>query len=121
VPGLGPASVTLAAGTFDAVYAVSSLSTPTTYDLFVQTITLNRGYDLFAADGGIFAFGDAKFSGGLGAIALNKPVVGIAAAPGGLGYWLVASDGGVFNFGDAGFYGSTGALKLNSPMVTIAG
>ena len=30
---------------------------------------------------------------------LNKPVVGMAAVPGGGGYWLVASDGGIFSFG----------------------
>src|SRR5689334_12193963 len=44
-----------------------------------------------------------------GALALNKPVVGMAATPDGRGYWLVASDGGIFTFGDAPFYGSTGA------------
>ena len=43
-----------------------------------------------------------------GAIALNKPIVGMAATPDGQGYWLVASDGGVFSFGDAAFHGSTG-------------
>ena len=37
---------------------------------------------------------------------LNKPVVGIAATPGGHGYWEVASDGGIFAFGSAQFYGS---------------
>ncbi len=43
---------------------------------------------------------------------LNRPVVGMAAAPGGDGYWLVASDGGLFSFGDAGFDGAaTGLLR----------
>ena len=59
-------------------------------------------------DGGIFNYGDAGFYGSTGSIALNEPIVGMAATPDGRGYWLVASDGGIFNYGDAGFYGSTG-------------
>jgi hypothetical protein len=51
---------------------------------------------------------------------LNKPVVGMASAPGGGGYWLVASDGGIFSFGDARFHGSTGSLRLNKPVVGMA-
>ena len=58
--------------------------------------------------------------GDLSEIDLNRPIVGIAALPGGDGYWLVASDGGVFAFGDAGFFGSTGAISLVSPMVGMA-
>jgi len=75
------------------------------------------GYWQVAADGGIFAFGDAKFYGSTGSLHLNKPVVGMAPTADGLGYWLVASDGGIFAFGDAGFYGSTGSLHLNAPIV----
>ncbi len=41
-----------------------------------------NGYWLVASDGGIFAFGDAKFSGSTGAITLNQPIVGMAALPG---------------------------------------
>jgi hypothetical protein len=37
------------------------------------------GYWLVATDGGIFAFGDAGFFGSTGDIALNQPVVGMAA------------------------------------------
>jgi L,D-peptidoglycan transpeptidase YkuD (ErfK/YbiS/YcfS/YnhG family) len=64
---------------------------------------------LVASDGGIFSFGDAAFYGSTGALHLNAPIVGMAAAPGGGGYWLVASDGGIFSFGDAAFYGSATA------------
>ncbi|HEY8203060.1 MAG TPA: fibronectin type III domain-containing protein [Actinomycetota bacterium] len=77
------------------------------------------GYWLVASDGGIFAFGDAKFQGSTGDIKLAKPIVGMAATPTGLGYWLVASDGGIFAFGDATFQGSTGAIQLNRPIVGI--
>ncbi len=78
-----------------------------------------NGYLTVASDGGIFAFGQ-DFCGSTGSIALNKPVVGMAAVPGQGGYWLVASDGGVFSYGNAGFYGSTGSLKLNAPVVGMA-
>ena len=78
------------------------------------------GYRMVAADGGVFSFGDAVFAGGLGAIKLNEPIVGMASTPSGKGYWLVARDGGIFAFGDALFYGSTGAIKLNQPIVGIA-
>ncbi|MGQ0521210.1 MAG: hypothetical protein ACT4PX_08680 [Actinomycetota bacterium] len=42
---------------------------------------LVAGYWLVASDGGIFAFGDARFSGSTGAIRLNRPMVGMAPAP----------------------------------------
>ena len=58
-----------------------------------------------AADGGIFAFGDAAFDGSMGAQRLNQPVVGMSAPAGRPGYWMVARDGGVFAL-DAPFYGS---------------
>jgi len=70
------------------------------------------GYWLVAADGGVFAFGDARFLGSTGALRLARPVVGMAATPDGGGYWLVAADGGVFAFGDARFLGSRGGLPL---------
>jgi hypothetical protein len=80
----------------------------------------SRGYWMVASDGGIFAYGGARFLGSTGAIKLNMPIVGMAATPSGDGYWLVASDGGIFSFGDAGFFGSTGAIKLNKPIVGMA-
>ncbi len=79
-----------------------------------------QGYWDVASDGGIFAFGDAKFLGSMGATRLNRPVVGMAAVPDGDGYWEVASDGGIFTFGDAQFYGSTGGIRLNQPIVGMA-
>ncbi|HVL92255.1 MAG TPA: hypothetical protein VM264_02830, partial [Acidimicrobiales bacterium] len=79
----------------------------------------DRGYWLVAADGGVFAFGDAGFHGSTGRIRLNRPIVGMAPTPSGLGYWLVATDGGVFAFGDAAFQGSTGGIRLRSPIVAM--
>jgi hypothetical protein len=75
---------------------------------------------MVASDGGIFSFGGAPFYGSTGNIALNKPIVGMAATPDGGGYWMVASDGGIFAFGDAQFYGSTGNIHLNQPVVGMA-
>ena len=79
-----------------------------------------RGYWEVASDGGLFAFGDARFYGSTGSLPLNQPVVGMAATPDGRGYWLVASDGGLFAFGDAAFYGSMGGQPLNRPVVGMA-
>ncbi|MGH9155581.1 MAG: superoxide dismutase family protein [Acidimicrobiales bacterium] len=79
-----------------------------------------NGYWLVATDGGVFAFGDARFHGSTGAIRLNQPMVGMTPTPSGQGYWLVATDGGVFAFGDAAFRGSTGAIRLNKPVVAMA-
>ena len=62
------------------------------------------------------SFGDALKLDDLAEVALNNPIVDMAATASGNGYWLVASDGGIFSFGDAQFHGSTGALKLNQPI-----
>ena len=40
-----------------------------------------KGYWLVASDGGIFAFGDARFFGSTGNIRLNRPIVAMAATP----------------------------------------
>ncbi len=77
-------------------------------------------YWLVASDGGVFSFAGAPFYGSTGNIALNRPVVGMAATPNSGGYWLVASDGGIFSFGNAQFFGSTGNLRLNQPVVGMA-
>ena len=81
---------------------------------------VDQGYWLVAADGGIFAFGDAGFYGSMGGQPLNEPIVTMAGTPDGKGYWLAATDGGMFSFGDAQFYGSTGNITLNQPIVGMA-
>jgi hypothetical protein len=76
-----------------------------------------QGYWFVAADGGIFAYGNAGFYGSTGNLKLAKPIVGMAATGSGKGYWLVAEDGGIFAFGDAKFFGSTGNQRLREPIV----
>jgi len=78
------------------------------------------GYRMAAADGGVFAFGDAGYYGSMGGRTLAAPVVGIASTPDGGGYWEVAADGGVFAFGDAQYYGSMGGRLLNAAIVGVA-
>ncbi len=79
-----------------------------------------KGYWLVAADGGIFAYGDAQFYGSTGGLALNQPIVGMASTPDGHGYWLVASDGGIFAYGDAQFYGSTATAPTEPAQKIVA-
>ncbi len=95
---------------------------PTTTPTSPQSPSILKtpGYYIVASDGGVFTYGSANFYGSTGSMALNKPIVGIAATPDGKGYWLVASDGGVFSFGDANFLGSAADLKLNQPVNSIS-
>jgi hypothetical protein len=100
----------------------TTTTTTTTTKTTTHTAAASKvpAYWLVASDGGIFSFGGATFYGSTGAIALNKPIVGMAATHDGGGYWLVASDGGIFSYGDAPFFGSTGAIRLNQPIVGMA-
>ncbi len=71
-----------------------------------------------AADGGVFAYGDAAFEGSLGGHALKHPIVSMTAADMD-GYWLTDSNGAVTAFGDAGYFGST-PQHLTAPVVSMA-
>ena len=80
-----------------------------------------RGYYLFAADGGIFAFGDATFHGSTGAMRLNRPITAMAVTPGVDGYLMVGQDGGAFSFGGVfTFFGSLATAPPPSPVVAVA-
>jgi len=78
------------------------------------------GYWFAAADGGVFAFGNAGYFGSMGGVALAQPVVGMAVTPTERGYWLVGADGGIFSFGDATYSGSTGGIALAQPVMGMA-
>ncbi|MGA2933071.1 MAG: hypothetical protein ABSE98_13410, partial [Acidimicrobiales bacterium] len=67
-----------------------------------------QGYFMVASDGGVFAFGDARFEGscpGIGGCA--GAAVAVMPDNTGNGYWLVTSTGSVYAFGDAPFYGAS--------------
>jgi hypothetical protein len=73
----------------------------------VPTFT-GQGYFMVASDGGVFAFGDARFEGscpGIGGCA--GAAVAVMPDNTGKGYWLVTSTGSVYAFGDAPFYGAS--------------
>ena len=65
-----------------------------------------NGYWFVASDGGIFAFGDARFFGSTGSAPPGFPVSGMAATPDGRGYWLVTVAGQVYAFGGANYEGN---------------
>ena len=71
------------------------------------------------AGGDVLAFG-APDHGSTAGMALNAPIVDVAASPDGSGYWEVAADGGVFAFGGARYAGSLGNVHLNQPIVAMA-
>jgi hypothetical protein len=116
---LRPTTQGLAAILAMVALLVTGTSTRATASTASST-TSTPAYWLVATDGGIFSFGGAQFYGSMGGRPLNKPIVGMAAVPGGAGYWEVASDGGLFAFGSAQFYGSMGGRPLNKPVVGMA-
>jgi hypothetical protein len=77
------------------------------------------GYWLVAADGGIFAFGDATFHGSMGGQPLNSPIVGMAATTTNDGYWLSTAQGCVSNFGAAPDLGGPCGEDVPFPIVGI--
>ena len=97
----------------------TSTSQPTTTTT-VPAGGTGYGYRMVTSAGQVFAFGTSASYGPNGALNLNRPVVGLAAAPDGHGYWLVGADGGIFNFGSARFFGSTGGMGLNAPIVGMS-
>ena len=68
------------------------------------------GYFMVASDGGVFAFGDAKFSGSCPGIGgCQGTAVAVMPDATGNGYWVVTAAGRVYPFGDAVDYGQPGA------------
>jgi hypothetical protein len=72
------------------------------------------GYFMVGADGGVFAFGDAHFSGSCPSIgACSGAAVAVMPDASGNGYWLVTTNGNVYAFGDAPSFGQPPAF-INS-------
>jgi hypothetical protein len=70
----------------------------------VSVIPFTRGFRLFAGDGGVFTFGEARYYGGAVGRTTSR-FVAMAPTPDNGGYWLAASSGAVYAFGDAHNYG----------------
>ncbi len=76
-----------------------------------------KGYFLVASDGGVFAFGDARFEGscpGIGGCVGSAVAVMPDAT--GNGYWLVTNTGSIYTFGDAQYFGAPG--NVGSPVTS---
>ena len=64
---------------------------------------------MVASDGGVFAFGDARFEGSCPGIGgCHGAAVAVVPDATGNGYWVVTSTGSVYTFGDAVNYGQPG-------------
>ena len=67
------------------------------------------GYFMVASDGGVFAFGDARFEGSCPGIGgCRGAAVAVVPDASGNGYWVMTSTGSVYTFGDAANYGQPG-------------
>jgi subtilase family serine protease len=67
------------------------------------------GYFMVASDGGVFAFGDARFEGSCPGIGgCSGAAVAVVPDASGNGYWMITQTGNVYAFGDAPFYGAPG-------------
>jgi hypothetical protein len=69
-----------------------------------------------AADGGVFAFGDATYHGSAIGMSQSSPIVGLAPTSSGDGYWELAANGGVYALGGAQFLGTA---PVRSPAIGI--
>ena len=75
--------------------------------------TSRHGYFMVASDGGVFAFGDARFEGSCPGIGgCLGAAVAVMPDSTGNGYWLVTNLGAVYAFGDAGNYGGPPAQSV---------
>ena len=71
------------------------------------------GYFMVGSDGGVFAFGDARFAGSCPGIGgCLGTAVAVMPDASGNGYWLVTSLGYVYAFGDASNYGQPGQQSV---------
>ncbi len=75
------------------------------------------GYFMVASDGGVFAFGDAKFAGSCYSIGgCAGAAVAVMPDASGYGYWVVTQTGDVYTFGDAPYFGAPG--NVGSPVTS---
>jgi hypothetical protein len=69
----------------------------------------DKGYFMVGSDGGVFAFGDARFEGSCPGIGgCSGRAVAVTPDGSGGGYWVVTSTGRIYSFGDAPYLGAPG-------------
>ena len=82
------------------------------------------GYFMVASDGGVFAFGNARFAGSCPGIGgCSGAAVAVVPDASGNGYWLLTTTGNVYAFGDAPYYGAPGntGWPVTSAVRTVDG
>ena len=82
------------------------------------------GYFMVASDGGVFAFGDARFAGSCPGIGgCSGHAVAVVPDATGNGYWVMTNTGAVYTFGDAANHGAPGAqpTSITSAVATPNG
>ena len=80
------------------------------------------GYFMVGSDGGVFAFGDARFAGSCPGIGgCSGSAVAVMPDESGNGYWLVTSTGHIYTFGDAPYFGAPGQGTVTSAVATPDG
>jgi len=82
----------------------------------------DNGYFMVASDGGVFAFGDARFAGSCPGIGgCSGAAVAVMPDASGSGYWLVTSTGNIYTFGDAPYFGAPQRGTVTSAVATPDG
>ena len=80
------------------------------------------GYFMVSSDGGVFAFGDARFAGSCPGIGgCSGSAVAVMPDHSGNGYWVVTSSGNIYTFGDAPYFGAPGRGTVTSAVATPDG
>jgi hypothetical protein len=71
------------------------------------------GYFMVGSDGGVFAFGDARFAGSCpGVGGCSGAAIAVMPDASGGGYWVVTKTGNVYAFGNAPSFGSPGPQSV---------
>lgn len=120
--GVSLATVVAVGAVLSILVRAESISVNATSDCYGKC-PLTQGYWLVGDRGAVYAYGRAKYRGG---VRTKTIISGIVSTPGGGGYWLVGENGGVYTFGNAHYKGSLPAIersrhfKEKSPVVGIA-
>lgn len=102
--------------------AAPNLGSPSTRGSRAKLVAIHAtssgtGYLAVDRDGGVHAFGDARYFGSLtelkaaGQAPKSVGAIDIATTPSGGGYWILDADGGIYTFGDAVYHGGVPGLR----------